>query len=415
MLNPIIETAIGLIFVYLLLSMVCSSIQEFLAALFGWRAKTLLDGIQNMLDNDTALVSKIYNDPLIKSLARTTWWDSVIRRKTPLPSYIPADLFAKALLNATGIQVADPTVKPNIPANLQASANTQKALQSFANLSPDFNALLANIETWYNNTMDRVSGWYKRKTQSWILVIAAVVTIPLNADTLMLATAFWHDPTLRTATVNAATDYVKNHPAAQAAQQVQDCEQQKAELFLSVTPPGAEKTPPKPEQDCKKVAQAATDLSNTLTDVQAQLTKINLPLGWDCELCTDAANKKKDQAKVETDAKAQQSQNASGENANKKQAEGSNSGGEDKGTTPKPDPCDEQKKAVEAKVKCVRGQHLPDNWRDWLVKIFGLLLTVLALSQGSPFWFDLLQKLVNLRLAGNPPADKKTTTTTTTT
>ena len=177
MLNPIIETAIGLIFVYLLLSMVCSSIQEFLAALFGWRAKTLLEGIQSMLGNDMATVHKIYNDPLIKSLARTTWWDSVIRRKTPLPSYIPADLFAKALLNATGVQVSDPAAKTVLPANLNASPNIQKALQSFAGFSSDFNALLANIESWYNNTMDRVSGWYKRKTQCWILLIAAAVTL----------------------------------------------------------------------------------------------------------------------------------------------------------------------------------------------------------------------------------------------
>jgi hypothetical protein len=411
MLNPIIETAMGLVFVYLLLSMVCSSIQEFLSALFGWRAKTLLEGIQNMLGNDTALVDKIYNDPLIKPLARTTWWDKVSRQNKPLPSYIPADLFAKALLNATGVQVTDPAARPNLLTNLQAPADTQKALQSFANLSPDFNALLANIETWYNNTMDRVSGWYKRKTQSWILLIAAAVTIPLNADTLMLATAFWHDPTLRTATVNAATDYVKNHPAAQTAQQAKNCEAQKAESFPSITLPGAEKTPPKPEPDCTTV----TDLSSTLTDVQAQLTKINLPLGWDCELCTDAAKKKKDeQTNADADAKSQQSENASGETANKKQSEGSGSAGGDKNAAPKPDSCNEQKKAVEAKVKCVRGQHLPDNLWDWLVKIFGLLLTVLALSQGSPFWFDLLQKLVNLRLAGNPPADKKTTTTTTT-
>ena len=194
MLNPIIETAIGLIFVYLLLSMVCSSIQEFLAALFGWRAKTLLEGIQSMLGNDTTTVHKIYNDPLIKSLARTTWWDSVIRRKTPLPSDIPADLFAKALLNAAGVQVSDPAVKPSLPAKLQVSPDTEKVLQNLANFAPDFNTLLANIEAWYNNAMDRVSGRDKRKTQGWILLIAAAVTFGLNADTLTLATAFWMPP-----------------------------------------------------------------------------------------------------------------------------------------------------------------------------------------------------------------------------
>jgi hypothetical protein len=39
----------------------------------------------------------------------------------------------------------------------------------------------------------------------------------------------------------------------------------------------------------------------------------------------------------------------------------------------------------------------------WIWKILGLLATALAISQGAPFWFDLLQKAVNLRLAGSPP------------
>jgi hypothetical protein len=44
------------------------------------------------------------------------------------------------------------------------------------------------------------------------------------------------------------------------------------------------------------------------------------------------------------------------------------------------------------------------EWSWWLWKIVGLVATVLAISQGAPFWFDLLRKVVNLRLAGNPPA-----------
>jgi hypothetical protein len=39
--------------------------------------------------------------------------------------------------------------------------------------------------------------------------------------------------------------------------------------------------------------------------------------------------------------------------------------------------------------------------------LIGILLTVLAISQGAPFWFDALQKIVNLRLAGEAPGEKK--------
>ncbi len=38
-----------------------------------------------------------------------------------------------------------------------------------------------------------------------------------------------------------------------------------------------------------------------------------------------------------------------------------------------------------------------------LRKLVGLGVTVFAISQGAPFWFDLLNKLTNLRYAGKPP------------
>jgi hypothetical protein len=52
---------------------------------------------------------------------------------------------------------------------------------------------------------------------------------------------------------------------------------------------------------------------------------------------------------------------------------------------------------------------------DYLKKIGGLLLSILAVSMGSPFWFDILNKLVSLRSSGNKPktiaetAEKKDT------
>ena len=42
----------------------------------------------------------------------------------------------------------------------------------------------------------------------------------------------------------------------------------------------------------------------------------------------------------------------------------------------------------------------------WAKKFIGLLLTVIAASLGAPFWFDLLNKAVNLRLTGQKPPEK---------
>jgi hypothetical protein len=46
---------------------------------------------------------------------------------------------------------------------------------------------------------------------------------------------------------------------------------------------------------------------------------------------------------------------------------------------------------------------VPRNVGDGIKKVLGLLVTAAALSFGAPFWFDMLNKVTNLRAAGPPP------------
>jgi hypothetical protein len=46
---------------------------------------------------------------------------------------------------------------------------------------------------------------------------------------------------------------------------------------------------------------------------------------------------------------------------------------------------------------------LPSSFGDAVMKLLGLSLTAFAVSLGAPFWFDLLNRLVNLRATGKPP------------
>jgi len=66
----------------------------------------------------------------------------------------------------------------------------------------------------------------------------------------------------------------------------------------------------------------------------------------------------------------------------------------------------------------INALHLPIGWKqpdgkwafagfdamDWLVKIMGILITTFAGSFGAPFWFQLLNKIVDLRAAGKQPS-----------
>jgi hypothetical protein len=46
---------------------------------------------------------------------------------------------------------------------------------------------------------------------------------------------------------------------------------------------------------------------------------------------------------------------------------------------------------------------LPRDLGGWALKIIGLSLTAIAVSLGAPFWFDVLNKLINIRSAGKQP------------
>jgi hypothetical protein len=60
-----------------------------------------------------------------------------------------------------------------------------------------------------------------------------------------------------------------------------------------------------------------------------------------------------------------------------------------------------------AKPVCLRFSNLPPDLISWLEKIMGLLMTGLAATQGAPFWFDILGKLVNVRGTGANPTEKQ--------
>ena len=56
-------------------------------------------------------------------------------------------------------------------------------------------------EQWFDDSMERVSGWYRRKVQWMLFVIATVVVVVLNADSLTTARVLWRDDAARSAIV----------------------------------------------------------------------------------------------------------------------------------------------------------------------------------------------------------------------
>ena len=220
-----LDVAIGLAFLYFTLSTVCSAIQEFVAGMFGWRAKTLEKAIAQLL-HDPAKAQAFWRDPRIVALAQP------VKRKlrkplieaadgTPLmtpdgallrkPSYIPARTFALAFFDtvapdagAGADKSADVIAKAKLGAEHLPGALRHSVLDVLAHGREDIDAVRMGVETGFDHVMERASGWYKRTAQRWLLVIALVIAAAGNVDTFQIAHRLWKDDTMRAVIVQRA-------------------------------------------------------------------------------------------------------------------------------------------------------------------------------------------------------------------
>src|SRR5260370_21452170 len=90
--SNVLEVAIGIVFVYLLLSLLCSTLNEFVITRFlALRATTLEDGIRNLLNDldGKGLTTDFYNDPMIKGLPMSGRFDKLLNRQIN-PADIPS-------------------------------------------------------------------------------------------------------------------------------------------------------------------------------------------------------------------------------------------------------------------------------------------------------------------------------------
>ena len=212
-----LDVALGVIFVYLVLALVCSALNETISSVMSWRASFLREGVANLLDpenprNGKKLVKALYAHPLVNSLIRP------VSRKGKLryPAYLPARTFASALLDfdATG---AERTVEEAIAA--VPSAQARAALTTlWTDAKGDVAVFRHSVESWFDDAMERVSGWYRRRVQVVMWVLAAAVAVTLNVDTIRIAGHLWKDKTVRAAVV-ARTE---NPPAGTKALSVND-------------------------------------------------------------------------------------------------------------------------------------------------------------------------------------------------
>jgi len=454
-LGAIVEVAIGLIFVWIVLSLTIIQIQEWINVRLDKRAHDMEEAIHEMLANPN-LKAQFYDHPVIRGLtarkrtepSRIPAWFyryPILRGFTKeirkLPSYIPSQQFSLALFEITmtagtessliqqgllkirddlendqkmsqqGAVITElnlliefarsaaateagtaftrrtlaalktkaeefsqnhPELKPVIDAALEeaskrkediedllknkeaprgedAFTSLRRGVAALSVISPEvnqtLNALLLNIEEyvgekesklararqnvekWFDDSMDRVSGVFKRYSQWLALIIGLVLAAVLNVDSIDLTLYLWREPAVRQALAENARSFELTQQALEA----------------------------NPEQ--------------ALQNFRNQFVGLSLPIGWGFSRVSTAAFYD--------------------------------------------DRCQLFPREGQSFGLPVIGSNLcltppnSNNQSNLGLKLMGILLTALAARQGAPFWFDILKRVVNLRGTGANPVEKE--------
>jgi len=254
-----LDVAIGMALVYLLLSFVATAVREGIESWLKDRSTFLRRGVAELL-RDEGLTTDLFNHPQITALYRGTYEQAKAAKQ--LPSYIPSRNFALALMDIavrgrdsnSAIEASAGSAPLSISAIRQnvsriGNPGVQRVLLSAIDLSGgDFEQAVKAIEAWFDSAMDRVSGWYKHRTQQILIFTGIIVAITANVDTIRIAHKLYVDPGKRQVAVALAGSIAND------------------QSFQSTPPPGAPR---------------AGVRADSLASVAIQrLDSLALPIGW---------------------------------------------------------------------------------------------------------------------------------------
>ncbi len=261
--SQILEIVIGLVFVYLLLSLLATTVSELVLQYFVSRGEHLQMVIKTMLndENSQALGEKFFGHATIRKFYNTP--DGV------KPSYLSSRSFSRSLVEVLTDEADSGIAFGKLEETVSALpvGETRIALQSLLkNANQNVHQFHTDVENWYNETMDRATGWYKRKVQFALVIIGLCISILVNADTFEIASTLANDPEARKHIVEMAVAYVENAE-----------EQGNNE---STTPASGDSL-----ENTRQKIEALNAKIDKLVNEQIASTSTVLGMGWSAENC----------------------------------------------------------------------------------------------------------------------------------
>ncbi|WP_298737524.1 hypothetical protein [uncultured Chitinophaga sp.] len=399
--NVALNVAISLIFIYLLYSLLASIVQELISRMFNLRARLLTKALRRLLDNDmrksnlgylgqftffswcyeqvwsivyfflpfknSPFLKKFYDHPGIKSLGED--------RAASRPSYISPQMFVQSLMHILRGPSFDGTrddeamrVKQNLEGGqtLIGPETREHLLNLIEDAKHESEAFRHKVEQWFDEVMARTSGWYKKQTQVILIFVGFIIAWQFNVDSIAITRILAKDKNAREQLVTLATQryqvYGRYKDSMQRKMVIREDTIAAGDTMIIRTDTVYQASIPDQEMD-----SLYRSLSSDAAEVQNILGISRGSCGYD----TDTALAQL-RARMDTVAGRLLS------------------------------PAEQQKyrQAMEAVAKRKVGCYThPYQQNGWLVFV-GWLITALALSLGAPFWFDLLNKVVQIRTTG---------------
>ena len=296
----ILDVLIGLVFIYGLFSVLVSAATELILTIWSQRGKTLWMAVKGMLPADASegkanVVTEFLKHPLVQGLgaaehdpnASSSSMLDVVGLKwakmksvptdnglrASFPSYLPTHVFVDTIMHMLrggsirhGSESNHAEVGDLI--NDVASDPMRSTLQALHLSSQELGIpFRTRLEYWFNDSMDRASGWYKRMAQIVMMIVAFIMAVWCNVDTLRIIAVLSGNTELRKSVADSASEYVTT-------------QMKKVGALNDVQ---ARLPPPSYTSGSAPVAATAATIEqkvDTFNSTLKQFDTMGLPIGW---------------------------------------------------------------------------------------------------------------------------------------
>ena len=207
-----LNVIVGLVLIFLLYSLFATTILELLASFLSLRGRNLEKTIRNMLDNGTPEFFEGFKDnPMYRQLA------GHFVGKTSPPSYLTSEKFRSILFEVLGHNKEGNKLVERVE-GMPDGPLKSVLRQLLEDARHDQEEFRQKVELWFNDVMDRASGWYKRNIQRILVVLGMGIALAFNVDSFEIYGKLSRDPdTAQKLALEAAT-VVKDQPDASSIQ-----------------------------------------------------------------------------------------------------------------------------------------------------------------------------------------------------